>query len=112
MGAYLWDRASAEVKIFFAPAVVLATGGVGNIFLHTSNPPGATGDGLAMASRIGAEILNAEYVQFHPTVLFHRDVKRFLISEALRGEGARLVNHAGELFMKRYDPGAGGPGPA
>ena len=104
VGAYLWDARSAEVKIFFAPAVILATGGVGNIFLHTSNPPGATGDGLAMASRIGAEILNAEYVQFHPTVLFHRDVKRFLISEALRGEGARLVNHAGELFMKRYDP--------
>ena len=104
VGAYLWDAAATEVKIFFAPAVVLATGGLGNIFLHTSNPAGATGDGLAMASRIGAEILNAEYVQFHPTVLFHKDVKRFLITEALRGEGARLVNHAGELFMKRYDP--------
>ena len=104
IGAYLWDPAAGEVKIFFAPAVLLATGGVGNLFLHTSNPPCATGDGLAMASRIGAEILNAEYVQFHPTVLFHRDVKRFLISEALRGEGARLVNHAGERFMKSYDP--------
>lgn len=104
VGAYLWDSAAAEVKIFFAPAVVLATGGVGNLFLHTSNPPGATGDGLAMASRIGAEILNAEYVQFHPTILFHKDVKRFLISEALRGEGARLVNHSGDRFMKRYDP--------
>jgi len=104
VGAYLWAALTAEVKIFFAPAVILATGGVGNLFLHTSNPPGATGDGLAMASRIGAEILNAEYVQFHPTVLFHKDVKRFLISEALRGEGARLINHAGELFMKRYDP--------
>jgi L-aspartate oxidase len=104
VGVYLWDSAAAGVKIFFAPAVMLATGGVGNIFLHTSNPPGATGDGVAMASRIGAEILNAEYVQFHPTILFHKDVKRFLISEAVRGEGARLVNHAGEQFMKRYDP--------
>ncbi|MGA2975871.1 MAG: L-aspartate oxidase [Spirochaetia bacterium] len=104
IGAYLWDPTTAKVKAFFAPAVILATGGVGNLFLHTSNPPCATGDGLAMASRIGAEILNAEYVQFHPTVLFHRDVKRFLISEALRGEGARLINHAGERFMKRYDP--------
>jgi L-aspartate oxidase len=104
VGVYLWDSVAAEVNIFFAPAVMLATGGVGNIFLHTSNPPGATGDGVAMASRIGAEILNAEYVQFHPTILFHKDVKRFLISEAVRGEGARLVNHAGEQFMKRYDP--------
>jgi L-aspartate oxidase len=104
IGAYAWDQAAAVVSIFFAPAVILATGGVGNLFLHTSNPPGATGDGMAMADRVGAEILNAEYVQFHPTVLFHRDVKRFLISEALRGEGARLVNHAGEQFMKRYDP--------
>ena len=104
IGAYLWDPAAARVKAFYAPATVLATGGVGNLFLHTSNPACATGDGLAMASRIGAEILNAEYIQFHPTVLFHRDVKRFLISEALRGEGARLVNRAGEQFMQRYDP--------
>ena len=104
IGVYLWDSAARAVKAFFAPAVILATGGVGNLFLHTSNPPGATGDGLAMASRTGAEIINAEFVQFHPTVLFHRDVKRFLISEALRGEGARLINHAGEQFMKRYDP--------
>jgi len=104
IGAYLWDPSTRMVKPFFAPVVILATGGVGNLFLHTSNPPGATGDGIAMASRVGAEIINAEYVQFHPTVLFHRDVKRFLISEALRGEGAKLVNHSGEQFMKRYDP--------
>ena len=107
IGAYLWDSAADEVKAFFAPAVLLATGGVGNLFLHTSNPPCATGDGLAMAHRVGAEIINAEYIQFHPTVLFHRDVKRFLISEALRGEGARLINHEGERFMKRYDPERG-----
>ena len=104
IGVYLWDPAARSVKAFFAPAVILGTGGVGNLFLHTSNPPGATGDGLAMASRTGAEIINAEFVQFHPTVLFHRDVKRFLISEAVRGEGARLVNRSGEHFMKRYDP--------
>ena len=104
IGAYLWDPDAAQVKAFYAGATVLATGGVGNLFLHTSNPACATGDGLAMANRVGAEILNAEYVQFHPTVLFHRDVKRFLITEAVRGEGARLLNHAGEQFMKRYDP--------
>ena len=95
IGAYLWDPATAAVAILRFRGHLLATGGVGNLFLHTSNPPGATGDGLAMANRVGAEILNTEYVQFHPTVLFHRDIKRFLISEALRGEGARLLNHAG-----------------
>ncbi|HET6487378.1 MAG TPA: L-aspartate oxidase [Spirochaetia bacterium] len=104
IGVYLWARSVSMVRIFFAPSVIIATGGVGNLFQHTSNPPGATGDGIAMASRIGAEIINAEYVQFHPTVLHHRDVKRFLISEAVRGEGAKLVNHAGEQFMKRYEP--------
>ena len=105
VGAYVWNEAAAAAEIFFAPSVLLATGGVGNLFLHTSNPPGATGDGLAMAHRIGAEVLNAEYVQFHPTVLFHRDVERFLISEALRGEGALLLNQHGERFMKKYDSG-------
>lgn len=104
-GVYALDAGSGAVRLFLAPAVVLATGGVGNLFLHTSNPPGATGDGIGMAWRIGVDVLNAEYVQFHPTVLFHRDVKRFLISEALRGEGARLVNHRGERFMERYAPG-------
>jgi L-aspartate oxidase len=104
IGVYLWDPDSDQVKAFFAPATLLATGGAGNLFLHTSNPPCATADGLAMAARVGAEILNAEYVQFHPTVLFHRDVKRFLISEAVRGEGARLINHSGQAFMKKYEP--------
>ncbi len=104
-GVYALDEGSRAVRLFLAPAVVLATGGVGNLFLHTSNPPGATGDGLGMAWRIGVDVLNAEYVQFHPTVLFHRDVKRFLISEAMRGEGARLVNLRGERFMERYAPG-------
>ena len=104
IGAYSLDSANEVVHAFFSPIVVLATGGLGNLFLHTSNPVGATGDGIAMAYRIGVEILNAEYVQFHPTVLFHRDVKRFLISEAVRGEGARLINHAGENFMDNYAP--------
>jgi len=104
LGAYVWNQTAQRVEIFVAPAVVLATGGVGNLFLHTSNPPGATGDGIAMARRIGVEVLNAEYVQFHPTILFHRDIKRFLISEAVRGEGARLLNHKGEAFMSRYEP--------
>jgi L-aspartate oxidase len=104
IGVYLWDPDSEQVKAFFAPVTLLATGGAGNLFLHTSNPPCATADGLAMAARVGAEILNAEYVQFHPTVLFHRDVKRFLISEAVRGEGARLINHSGQAFMKKYEP--------
>ncbi len=104
IGVYTHDAGSNIVRAFFAPSVILATGGVGNLFLHTSNPVGATGDGVAMAYRIGAEVLNAEYIQFHPTVLFHRDVKRFLISEALRGEGAKLMNRTGEYFMDRYQP--------
>ncbi len=103
-GAYVFCEETEQVSAFFSPMVILAAGGVGNLFLHTSNPVGATGDGIAMAYRIGAEILNAEYVQFHPTVLFHRDFKRFLISEALRGEGARLINQRGEYFMGRYSP--------
>ena len=106
LGAYVLDAEQSTVEAFFAPTVVLAAGGVGNLFLHTSNPVGATGDGIAMAYRIGAEVLNAEYIQFHPTVLFHRDVKRFLISEAVRGEGGRLMNRAGEYFMDRYVPGS------
>jgi L-aspartate oxidase len=107
LGAYVLDGASGTVRILFAPAVVLATGGVGNLFLHTSNPEGATGDGVAMAHRMGADVINAEYVQFHPTVLYHRDRKRFLISESLRGEGARLINRSDEHFMDRHAPGEG-----
>jgi L-aspartate oxidase len=104
VGAYVLDEEADSVAIFFAPCVVLATGGVGNLFLHTSNPSGATGDGIAMAYRIGAEVINSEYIQFHPTILYHRDRKRFLISESLRGEGARLMNASGEYFMERHHP--------
>jgi len=104
LGAYILDGKSSMVVPVFAASVVLATGGVGNVYLHTSNPESSTGDGIAMAYRTGCEILNAEYVQFHPTVLFHRDVKRFLITEAMRGEGARLRNRAGNYFMNAYNP--------
>ncbi len=105
MGVYAFNENTGEVIPFFAPAVILASGGLGNLYLHSSNPPGATGDGMAMAYRAGAHIVNAEFVQFHPTVLFHRDIKRFLISESLRGEGALLMNRNGEHFMERYQPG-------
>ncbi|GAB4369911.1 MAG: L-aspartate oxidase [Spirochaetales bacterium] len=104
IGAYLLDVSTLEIYPLFAPNVVLAAGGVGNLFLHTSNPKGATGDGIAMALRLGCEVINAEYLQFHPTILYHRDKERFLITEALRGEGARLRNRKGELFMARYHP--------
>ncbi|KGE73854.1 L-aspartate oxidase [Spirochaeta lutea] len=104
LGAYVLNQQTGEIRPFYAESTVIATGGIGNLYLHTSNPESATGDGIAMAYRAGCSIINAEYVQFHPTVLFHRDVKRFLITEALRGEGARLLNTKGEYFMERYHP--------
>lgn len=102
LGVYALDETASRVRTIFARTVVLATGGIGNLFRHTSNPEGATGDGIAMARRIGAEIIDARFVQFHPTILYHRDSQRFLITEALRGEGARLINHGGDRFMSRY----------
>lgn len=104
IGVYALDCNTGMVSAFFGGAIIIASGGVGNLFQHTSNPPIATGDGIAMAYRCGAEIINAEFIQFHPTILFHRDIKRFLISESLRGEGARLLNRDGEYFMERYCP--------
>lgn len=104
LGAYLLDNDSGEVTAVFSGAVILATGGAGDVYQHTSNPAGAVGDGIAMAYRAGVEILNAEYIQFHPTTLFHRDANRFLISESLRGEGARLMTRDGDYFMERYAP--------
>jgi L-aspartate oxidase len=87
-------------------AVLLATGGAGQVFRHTTNPGVASGDGLAMAWDAGARVVDLEFVQFHPTALDIDGAPRFLLSEALRGEGARLVNDAGEPFMARYDPQA------
>ncbi|OFW01865.1 MAG: L-aspartate oxidase [Acidobacteria bacterium RIFCSPLOWO2_02_FULL_68_18] len=87
-----------------ADATLVATGGAGYIFRETTNPALATGDGIAMAARVGARIMDLEFVQFHPTALDLDGSPRFLLSEALRGEGARLVNHLGEPFMERYEP--------
>jgi L-aspartate oxidase len=104
VGAYVMETATGRVCTVLAPATVLATGGAGALYIHTSNHPGSIGSGIAMASRAGARLLNLEFIQFHPTCLYVPGVPRFLISEAMRGAGAKLVNHAGERFMKRYHP--------
>jgi L-aspartate oxidase len=103
LGAYVLDG-KGKVHTVLADFTVLATGGVGRLFLHTTNTRHAIGGGLAMAERAGAATMNLEYVQFHPTTLYHPEAEGFLISEALRGEGAVLVNRAGEPFMRRYAP--------
>ncbi|HKE30046.1 MAG TPA: L-aspartate oxidase [Bryobacteraceae bacterium] len=100
-GALLFDKEHTAVR---AGAVLLATGGLGSVFLNTTNPDVATGDGVAMAFRAGAEIEDIEFVQFHPTALHREGAPRFLLSEALRGEGAHLKNANGERFMERYHP--------
>lgn len=101
-GALLYDAAARSIVPVHARGVLLATGGLGAVFRNTTNPEVATGDGVAMAYRAGAEISDIEFVQFHPTALHVEGAPRFLLSEALRGEGARLVNAAGERFMPRY----------
>ncbi len=103
IGAYVLDIDSNYVKAFGSGAVILATGGASKVYLYTSNPDGSSGDGIGLAWRAGCKVENLEFNQFHPTCLFHPEAKSFLISEALRGEGAFLVNQNKEKFMEKYD---------
>ncbi|NMU33731.1 FAD-binding protein, partial [Vibrio parahaemolyticus] len=103
IGAYIWNRNEEHVETVRAKFVVLATGGASKVYQYTSNPDVSSGDGIAIAWRAGCRVANMEFNQFHPTCLYHPEARNFLLTEALRGEGAYLRRRVGSRFMRVFD---------